>query len=281
MPDKYMIDARQSKTDIFNPVAWEQFKGMAATFVKSGALPKDTNAEQLVVKMQAGYEMGMKPFEAIRALYIVNGMISIGGRDLILQLRRHGWSVKYEKESDQSVTATVKRGDEEYTDTFTYKEAQASGWTTTYNKPKPAWLPGANRNLKMRYAVISKIVKSYIPEVIGSVVDVYEIAQDTVPLYQDHQVQVVEDANDPATTTQIETLKNLGVAVPDEITKSQAVSLIQEAMNETEASQANEPGAKKTSDKLSSSTDASDVATANSGRKRSGTDAKSTSDDSN
>ncbi len=170
-------------TEVFNPVTWAQFKEMATTFVKSGALPAGANAEQLIVKMQAGFEMGMKPFEAIRSLYIVNGMIAIGGRDCIRLMRNHGWSVEYVEESDAGIMAKVTKGKESYIDTFTFEEAEQSGWTrSSGGNLKPGWKEGANRNLKLRYAVISKIVKSYIPEVMGSAVDIYEVAQDTIPV---------------------------------------------------------------------------------------------------
>lgn len=236
MTSSFMVDARDQKTDIFNPVAWEQFKGMAQYFIRSGALPESANAEQLVVKMQAGYEMGMKPFEAIRALYIVKGVISIGGRDLILQLRKHGWSVSYDKESLTEITATIFKGEEKYTDTFKFSEAESSGWTKDFKgNMKPAWMPGANRNLKMRYAIVSKIVKSYIPEVMGSATDVFEVAEDTQPLYDTYSVKEVQmlDDDDPITTNQMETLQNLKIEIPDGTTKGQARKLIKDAIDAT------------------------------------------------
>lgn len=178
-------------TEVFNPVTWAQFREMATTFIKSGALPKDTNAEQLIVKMQSGFEMGMKPFEAIRSLYIVNGMIAIGGRDLIHQLRKHGWAIEYFDESDDSVSMRVTKDGVSYEETFTFEEADKSGWTKAYGKLKPGWLEGANRNLKLRYGVASKLVKSYLPEVMGSAVDVKEIAEDTIPVINGQETQEI------------------------------------------------------------------------------------------
>jgi len=183
-------------TTALSPVMWAQFREMADTFIASGALPEKSNAEQLMVKMQAGVEMGMKPFEAMRSLYLVNGMIAIGGRDLIKQLRKHGWSVRYFNESDLSISCEVKKGDEVYTDTFTFNEAEKSGWVKTYNgSMKPAWIEGANRNLKMRYAVISKIVKSYIPEVMGTATDVMEVIEDTKEIYTQSEEQYLEEVD--------------------------------------------------------------------------------------
>lgn len=180
--DVSLQEARTTPTDIFNPVAWQQMKGMATAFAASGALPRDMNANKLVLLIQAGYEMGMKPVEAIKSFYFVNGILTIFGAATIRRLREHGWRIKYvESDADGgSCTATVTKRHsaddiEEYTDTFTYKDAEASGWT---KGSKPGWLLGANRKNKLRYGVISKIIKTYIPEVLGSAVDISEIAED-------------------------------------------------------------------------------------------------------
>ena len=175
-------EARSTATDIFNPVVWQQMKGMATAFAASGALPRDMNSSKLVLLIQAGYEMGMKPVESIKSFYFVNGILTIFGAATIRRLREHGWRIKYE-ESDAdggSITATVTKRHsaddiEEYTDTFSYTDAELSGWT---KGSKPGWLPGANRKNKLRYGVISKIIKTYIPEVLGSVVDITEVAED-------------------------------------------------------------------------------------------------------
>lgn len=185
--------AESVATDVFNPVTWAQFKEMAGTFIASGALPKETNAAQLMVKMQCGFEMGMKPFEAIKGLYIVNGVIAIGGRDLIKQLRKHGWAVEYFDESDEGVSMRVTKGDQEYTDTFTFDMAVKSGWTSSSSGLKFGWKEGANRKLKLRYAVASQLVKSYLPEVMGSAVDVAEVAEDTAPLLMENGDSPISD----------------------------------------------------------------------------------------
>lgn len=208
--DVSLQEARNTPTDIFNPVAWQQMKGMATAFAASGALPRDMNANKLVLLIQAGYEMGMKPVESIKSFYFVNGILTIFGAATIRRLREHGWRIQYQ-ESDEnggSCTATVTKRHsaddiETYTDTFTFKDAEASGWT---KGTKPGWLLGANRKNKLRYGVISKIIKTYIPEVLGSAVDISEIAEDAtvvavkggrVSNLPDPKAQVAEPVEQP------------------------------------------------------------------------------------
>lgn len=217
-------------TSYFNPVVWEQMKGMAESFVKSGAFPQGDNAAKLLVKMQAGFEMGMKPIEAIKSFYFVNGSLNIFGAAVIKRLREHGWTISY-KDEPNKCTATISKGEETFTDVFTFEEAQKSGYTGYQNKLKQGWIEGANRNLKLRYGVISKMIKTYVPEVLGSAVDIAEIAEDAAIINTPILPESLDD-NDPATDTQLDTLKNIGVDAPEGITKGQAKQLIIESTKE-------------------------------------------------
>jgi hypothetical protein len=179
------VPAEQSKfiaTPYFNPVLWSQMKGMAATFVRSGALPKHLDTlEKVIVQMQTGIEMGMKPMESIQSLYIVNGNVNIWGKATVKALRKHGWTIAYPDETETSCTARVTNNEtgETYEETFNYEDAVNSGYTIdSYNKEKVGWKKGANRIQKMRYNALSKIIKSYIPEVLEGVSDIQEVAED-------------------------------------------------------------------------------------------------------
>ena len=185
------------KQNYFNPAVWEQMKTMAETFIQSRALPKGIqNAAQAIMVMQAGYEMGMKPLQAMQGLTIINGVITVFGKETIRRLREHGWDIEYQ-EKDNECTATVTKGDKKITDTLTFFQAQKSKWTNQYRKDatgaykkdengnliidlKAGWYEGANRINKLRYGVISKILKTYIPEVLGSASDIAEVAEDYV-----------------------------------------------------------------------------------------------------
>lgn len=173
------------RKNYFSPLVWEQMGRMATIFIQSGAMPSNIkNAQQAIVVMQTGFEMGMKPMEAIKSLYIVNGQVNVWGSALIRRLREHGWGVKYEMSPDRggSCKATVfklKGGKESYTESFSYDAADKSGYTKdSYGKLKPGWREGTNRNLKLRYGAVSVIIKSYLSEVLGSANDIAEIAED-------------------------------------------------------------------------------------------------------
>lgn len=170
------------KKNYFSPEVWEQMTKMAQVFIQSGAMPKNiANAQQAIVIMQTGFEMGMKPMEAIRSLYIVNGQVNVWGAATIRRLKEHGWDIKYEMEADKggSCKATVTKDRKNYSETYSFQSAEKSGYTTdSYGKLKVGWREGVNRNMKLRYGAISMIIKSYLPEVLGSATDITEMAED-------------------------------------------------------------------------------------------------------
>ncbi len=173
-------------TDFMNPAIYIQMKSMANDFVKSHAIPKGyQNAEQVLVAFQMGYELGLKPMEALNSLYPVNGQLNLWGKATVKRLRDHGWQISYDESVEDQVTATVTKRSpidtnvESYTETYKFSDAVESGYTKdNYGKEKVGWRKGVNRRLKLRYGVLSMIIKSYLPEVLGAVGDIVEVAQD-------------------------------------------------------------------------------------------------------
>lgn len=186
-PKRSMTLADTGQTNFLDPNVYIQMKAMANDFVKSGAIPKGfTNAEQVLVGFQMGYEMGMKPMEALNSLYPVNGQLNIWGKATTRRLTEHGWQIAFTEESQESCTCTITKKSgglisetRTYTETYKYADAEASGYTKdNYGKEKVGWKPGINRKLKLRYGVLSLIIKSYVPEVLGSAPDIVEVAED-------------------------------------------------------------------------------------------------------
>lgn len=182
-----------------NREIWTLIKEIADTIQISEALPSSlkNSKSNIVLTLLTGKEMGMTPMRAIQGLYIVNGKINIYGAETVRRLREHGYTIEYFNENDEQCSARVfKKGDngevlEEYKETFKFIDAVTSGWTGKIidgkdDKGNPilsgtlkaGWLKGQNRKLKMRYGALSAIIKSYIPEVMGSGNDIAEIAED-------------------------------------------------------------------------------------------------------
>lgn len=168
------------KTNVMDPVEYAQVKKIAKDFWESGAISKSfQNETQVVMAMVSGREMGMTFSEAMSDLYFVGGKLNVYGKGTPSALRRNNWRIKYSDETPEECTATVtnvKTG-EEITDTFSFEEAKASGFA---NENKAGWLPGANRRRKLRYGVLSLIIHTYIPEVLGGASGIGEYSEDYI-----------------------------------------------------------------------------------------------------
>lgn len=196
--EKRMLAMAQNiSTNYMSPVVWGQITGMAKTFIASGALPQHLkNAAQVVMTLQAGYEMGMKPMESIQSLYIVNGSVNIWGKAVVNRFKIHGYNIKYENETDTQCTAIVTgKGREKYEYTFEFSDAEKSGYTKDRSGYlKVGWKLGINRKRKLRYGALSMIIHTYIPHVLGGAQEIQEIFEDAMPEPETTKIEPVKNA---------------------------------------------------------------------------------------
>ena len=148
----------------------------------SKSLPNTfTNVAQVQMALMAGHEMGMTTMESLNDLYFVGGKLQIYGKATPAALRRAGWRIRKFEETKDSCTATVfnPKTNEEITDTFTFEDAELSGFVKDkYGNIKIGWKEGANRKRKLRYAALSQIIHTYLPEVLGSVSGIGDYSED-------------------------------------------------------------------------------------------------------
>lgn len=146
----------------------EMFKTMLAMserLVKGGAFSKSIqNPEQAFTIIQAGYEMGIAPIEALNGFYIVNGSIRPYGTTLTKRLRKHGWKVKIGQHDEKVCHVTITKHDEEYQYEATYAEVEKLRSQALQKSPKD----------KLYYHAISRLVRYFVPDVLASVDAVYE-----------------------------------------------------------------------------------------------------------
>lgn len=208
-----------TNTGVMNPVEYAQMKKIAADMIASKSLPQTfTNAAQVQMALMAGKEMGMTTMESLNDLYFVGGKLQIYGKATPAALRRAGWRIKKFDETEDSCTATVysPKTDEEITDTFTYEDAELSGFTKdSRGQLKLGWRPGANRKRKLRYAVLSQIIHTYLPEVLGSVAGIGDYSEDYMDAEKlDKEYRKAEEEEKRA--EKLERLKHMADAEPEE-----------------------------------------------------------------
>jgi hypothetical protein len=184
---------------------WDYMKEVAKTFIESRAMPSYLqNASQVIVVLQAGREMGFQFFESIKYLYMVNGSTQITGQGAIRRIKEAGYEIEYEDKDDECTVRVLDyrneipghgKGPSTVTaeETVNFKDAEDSGYTKdSKGEIKTGWRKGMNRKLKLRYLAVSTIVKSKMPEVLGSAVDIVEVAED-YPRVEKQVAQVVNE----------------------------------------------------------------------------------------
>jgi hypothetical protein len=139
---------------------------------KSEALPACyKNAANVLVALQTGKEMGLKPMQSLNSLYIVNGKITIWGSAQVQLLKEHGWSIKINEHTDKVCSITIHKGNEQFDYSTKFDELPAKSNAKTF-APKE----------KLYYHTISRLIRFYCPEVLGGNANLYnEVEVDSIP----------------------------------------------------------------------------------------------------
>ena len=135
-----------------SPTTLQEAVEFAETLAKSTMVPKhyQNKSGDILVAMQMGAELGLKPIQSLQNIAVINGKPSVYG-DSLLALVQSNPLCEYIQESfdEDSMTAKccVKRkGEEEYIATFSQKDAQKAG---LWNR-QGSWTQYPKRMLQMR-----------------------------------------------------------------------------------------------------------------------------------
>ncbi len=102
---------------------------MGEIFSKSGMFPDIKSATQALVKIMAGKELGLTPFQSMASIYIVNGRLALTSQamsSLIKKTKKYDYKVIKLDEMECSIDFFM--GDEKQgNSTFTFKDAAKAG----------------------------------------------------------------------------------------------------------------------------------------------------------
>lgn len=164
---------------------------MANEFAKSQAFGADCKTPQaILVKMQAGIEMGMAPMEAMNSLYIINGHVTIYGMAMAKRIRESGWKIDYINETEKQVTVKVTKEDETHEYTATLEELNKLNSRAAKFAPKE----------KLRWHALGRILRFNIPEVMGGSVSYIKEEMEDIVVKEKPAVQKVFEVEEPQAT---------------------------------------------------------------------------------
>jgi hypothetical protein len=124
---------------------------LADMLAQSDMVPKDFQRKpgNVMIAMQWGMEVGLKPLQALQNIAVINGRPSMWG-DAVLALVRSSPLCEYVREHEEPVGTAVcrvkRRGDEEQVRTFSIEDAKTAG---LHGKSGP-WTSSPKRMRQMR-----------------------------------------------------------------------------------------------------------------------------------
>lgn len=151
-------------------------------FAESGMFPDIKSAAQAIVKIQAGNELGIPPFQSMSGIHIISGKPTIGAGLMASMVKGSGkYDYKVTEQTEKVCSINFFQGKELLgTSTFTIEDAKKAG---TKNLDKYA------RNMLFARAM-SNGVKWYTPDVFAG--PVYVPEEMDMPITQDIQHEVIE-----------------------------------------------------------------------------------------
>ena len=140
----------------------KQPMAIGEVFAKSGMFPDVKSQAQAVVKILAGKELGLTPFEAMGSIYVVGGRLALSSKamaGLIQRSKKYAYQIK--ELTEEKCTIDIQRDDAVIgSSTFTFKDAARAGLVNKDN-----W---KNYPKNMLFArSLSNACRFYCPEVIS------------------------------------------------------------------------------------------------------------------
>lgn len=208
---QYIAAAEARSLNFLNPKLWQAMGHTAQVFVQSGALPKGIqNAPQVIMMLQAGYEMGLQPVEALQSLCFINGKLSVYGEVAIALVVRQGHLVKWGLCNEKEATVTIKNktSDVEMTNTFTMAQADARKINQYFDRESKQWKRKEPWNVMpenmLKFKAFHMTAKFVCPEAFHGVPMAEEIEEVEPTMKKVEATVVAPQPSTPRPTTSLE-----------------------------------------------------------------------------
>jgi hypothetical protein len=182
----------------YQQIAISEISSVAKAFSESGMFPDIKSAAQAIVKIQAGQELGIKPFAAMTGIHIIAGKPVIGAGIIASRIKASGkYDYRVIEMTDNNCSLDFYQGKE--------KIGNSSFSVTDAKKTQTKNMDKFPRNMLFARA-ISNGVKWYSPDVFDG------------PVYVPEEMNIkTEDAESEIVKTKINDtpISNLPVSSPD------------------------------------------------------------------
>lgn len=148
----------------FSMEHWRMMKEVAADMIRSGAVPSSIdNPAKLQIIIQAGYEAGMPPVQAMGSFAIIKGRVSMWGAAVVTRINQAGHDLEWGPCDIMAAEVTItKKNGKSNTETFTIEEAREAHLLS-----KDVWKFYPKDML--RWKALGRCVRLWCPEVLNGV----------------------------------------------------------------------------------------------------------------
>jgi hypothetical protein len=161
---------------------------VANALFKSGLFPNVKNSYGAFAITQYGSELGIGPMTALQTMAIVSGKICMGAQMMLSLAIKSGVSFKIVKDDNNECQIHFKRGELEYTSSFSIAEAKQAG----IYRDQSGWTKYPRDMLYWR--TVTRGLRRVCPDVITGLYAIEEL-QDAIPLNAKVEEVVVDDVS--------------------------------------------------------------------------------------
>ena len=193
------IVKQQTNSFSLTPSNLQEAIQFAEILAKSTIVPKhyQNKSGDILVAVQMGAELGLKPIQALQNIAVINGKPSVYGDALLalVQINPVFESIKesFDEEINTAYCTVKRKGESEYKVSFNQEDAKKAG---LWGKSGP-WTTYPKRMLQMRARGFA--LRDKFADVLGGLITAEE-ARD-IPIESDNTVKVVSKDNKPEAAT--------------------------------------------------------------------------------
>lgn len=171
------------------------------TFYKSGMFQDIKSAQQAVVKIMAGAEMGISPFQAMSGIHIIQGKPTIGAGLMASRVKASGkYNYKVTEMTDKVCTIDFIEGGQSIgTSSFTIEDAKKAGTKNLDKFPRNMLFARAMSNGVRWFCPDIYEGPVYVPEEMESITEDVQAVEVKKQLNEDQWNRLVKSIEDGKT----------------------------------------------------------------------------------
>jgi len=188
------------------PRTFPEVKEMGEWLIKQGILPESVKTGgQAATIIMAGMEIGLRPIESFRHLYVVRGQPSMSTKLMVRLFRRAGHDYEIDEwTKDVVLGRLVLKNGKKYEHALTRAECDEAHWSHDWDKEKKAFVEkhtwkGMGKVMLM-YRWLSTGIRAFAPECLDGMVTIDEAGDAITPDDVERDADMIETGAEPQAT---------------------------------------------------------------------------------